>query len=431
MRLRLISRVTPVALATWTVAVFICLSTRALHADPQEAQQRASKLIVNLTGDFAGKKEFGAGIIVGLQSGQVYIVTAEHVLWKGPHVLQNVKVRVQGLSGDPVPATVEERWHDEESVRLDLGVLIVRNATELRVAVDDLPFDVLGESGGLRDGEGVHLLGYPAMSDAPSSSALSSKFLARTLDARIQFESTEVHEGHSGGGLFGEDWKLVGMIVDKRVGKGEAITIERVLEKLTAWKVPQSFIRDETSVPVTEAEIAACHGELNNWDKDGYLSLHRAARDGDLKKLKCLIRAGADPNTLTVDALGNTPLHLAAMHNQASVAKLLLKSGAKTSTRNRDWQTPLDVAANSGRFDVARVLVSSGVDVNDEARNSNGAFESPLSYAAAGGDVATIKLLVSHGADEEGQINGAGLSPLMIAATYGQSAAVEFFALRG
>jgi len=55
--------------------------------------------------------------------------------------------------------------------------------------------------------------------------------------------------------------------------------------------------------------------------------IHDAARKGDLKKVKALL--AADSKIVNDrDNNGDTPLHLAALHNQLPVAQALLDAGA-------------------------------------------------------------------------------------------------------
>ena len=55
--------------------------------------------------------------------------------------------------------------------------------------------------------------------------------------------------------------------------------------------------------------------------------IHDAARKGDLKKVQALIQA--DPTLVnSKDSMGDTPLHLAALHGELAVAQALVAAGA-------------------------------------------------------------------------------------------------------
>ena len=58
-----------------------------------------------------------------------------------------------------------------------------------------------------------------------------------------------------------------------------------------------------------------------------------------------LVAAGADVNAK--DKYGYTPLHFAAMHEQADTFRALVDLGANLRIRNDDeWQTPLELASD-------------------------------------------------------------------------------------
>ncbi|WP_396269645.1 ankyrin repeat domain-containing protein [Ideonella sp.] len=112
---------------------------------------------------------------------------------------------------------------------------------------------------------------------------------------------------------------------------------------------------------------------------DGYgrSPLHYAAADGELKKCKELLTAGADPNTQ--DDNGRTPLHFAAQANAAEVAAALIEAGAVLDSTDAYGNTPLSTAVfNSlGKGDLIAALRMAGADPH--AKNNHGV--SPLSLA--------------------------------------------------
>ena len=82
-------------------------------------------------------------------------------------------------------------------------------------------------------------------------------------------------------------------------------------------------------------------------DDDGCVSLHYAARRGDVGAVELLLDRSA--NIEAVNDAGNTPLHEAARgrFNEAgsvAVVELLLNRGANLDVRNSSGQTPLEVA---------------------------------------------------------------------------------------
>ena len=65
-----------------------------------------------------------------------------------------------------------------------------------------------------------------------------------------------------------------------------------------------------------------------------------------LEVVETLINLGSKLNSKTV--LGYTPLHFAVMKNNKELAKLLIKRGANTQSKNVDSKTPLDIANELG-----------------------------------------------------------------------------------
>jgi len=107
-----------------------------------------------------------------------------------------------------------------------------------------------------------------------------------------------------------------------------------------------------------------------------YQTIHQAALDGDMAKLKELIKA--DPHQVNiVDYDNNTPLHLAASHNHAGAVEYLLENGADVNAKNSVGMTPLHVAVKQGFIDVVKALLSYKPDLN--IKDSRG--WTPLTWA--------------------------------------------------
>src|ERR1700678_1214299 len=61
--------------------------------------------------------------------------------------------------------------------------------------------------------------------------------------------------------------------------------------------------------------------------------IHDAARKGDVKKVQALLQS--DPKLLNdKDNLGDTPLHVAALHGQLNVVQALVAAGADVNAKN-------------------------------------------------------------------------------------------------
>ena len=143
--------------------------------------------------------------------------------------------------------------------------------------------------------------------------------------------------------------------------------------------------------------------------------------DNDGEVVTILFR-GFDANTL--DSQGRHGLHLAMLEGSLKVAKTLLDlSGTKVDTRSKNDETPLMIAALKGHTAFAKRLIARGADVNKTGWT-------PLHYAATGGHLEMIKLLLEEHAyiDTESPNK---TTPLMMAAEYGSEDAVKLLLKEG
>ena len=124
--------------------------------------------------------------------------------------------------------------------------------------------------------------------------------------------------------------------------------------------------------------------------------LHRAARAGDLNKIKKLIKQGNYVNC--TDSDGYTPLHYACIGGHlAAVRALASELQANLTLRDAKGNTPLLLAAESGHEEVVVALLHEyGCPVTDKNYKDWGV----LHYACARGNVSLVKLLIcNHNAD--------------------------------
>jgi hypothetical protein len=99
--------------------------------------------------------------------------------------------------------------------------------------------------------------------------------------------------------------------------------------------------------------------------------------------------------TETSGYFGFTPLHYAAIHGHAEIARMLIKNKCSVDARDSANRTPLHHAASKGHVEVARVLLSAGAEI--EAQDADG--DTPLCFAAYYGTSLMIALLLRWGAE--------------------------------
>jgi ankyrin repeat protein len=136
----------------------------------------------------------------------------------------------------------------------------------------------------------------------------------------------------------------------------------------------------------------------------------------DAHGLARMLGLGLDPNLR--DAKGQVALFVALRGQSLKAAKTLWEArGVELDAKNGADETPLMMAALRGEVDAATALVERGAAVDKDGWT-------PLHYAATGGNVAIVRLLLAHGARIDARSPN-GTTPLMMAARYGSEEAVE------
>jgi len=151
----------------------------------------------------------------------------------------------------------------------------------------------------------------------------------------------------------------------------------------------------DTPIDLADGEIAALlrkHGGKTGEE----LSIHQAAKKGNIEAVKQHLAAGTDMNA--IDLNGMTPIDLA----DGEIAALLLKHGGKTGE-----ELSIHKAAMSGNIEAVKQHLNDGAEVN--AKNSDG--RTPLHLAAEGGHGEIVELLILKGANVNAKNDG-GETPL-------------------
>ncbi|XP_029933680.1 SH3 and multiple ankyrin repeat domains protein 1-like [Myripristis murdjan] len=101
----------------------------------------------------------------------------------------------------------------------------------------------------------------------------------------------------------------------------------------------------------------------NGWDEShqhrdeeeyGMQEIHKACQNGFAQHLEHLLFYGAD--TTAQNASGNTALHICALYNKESCARVLLYRGANKEAKNKQGQTPFQLAVMSGHFELGELI---------------------------------------------------------------------------
>ena len=147
-----------------------------------------------------------------------------------------------------------------------------------------------------------------------------------------------------------------------------------------------------------------------------------AVRNDNARAVRALLQRGFDPNTRGPDGLPG--LTLALREPSPGVVRALLDwPDIDVEARNAQDESPLMIAALKGDRMAAEKLIA-----RDAAVNKPG--WTPLHYAATGGHLEIIRLLLEHYAYIDAESPN-GSTPLMMAARYGSIDAVKLLLEEG
>jgi ankyrin repeat protein len=91
---------------------------------------------------------------------------------------------------------------------------------------------------------------------------------------------------------------------------------------------------------------------------------HAAVKSGDLTEVKNLIAEGADINASSIDNYKETPLDLAIIYNDVTLAQYLIEHGANVNALTSFGWPCLHDAVIFGHLEVLKTLVQAGADIN-------------------------------------------------------------------
>ena len=119
------------------------------------------------------------------------------------------------------------------------------------------------------------------------------------------------------------------------------------------------------------------------------ISIHEAAKAGDIETVKQHIAAGTDVNAKGV--FGWTLLLQAVAGGHKEIVELLIDNGADVNGKTDEGRTPLHWAAYSGHKEIAELLLANGADVNAKSKRGT-----PLSNAVKSGDKEIVEWWVGQ-----------------------------------
>ncbi|ACE06627.1 hypothetical protein Aasi_1317 [Candidatus Amoebophilus asiaticus 5a2] len=164
-------------------------------------------------------------------------------------------------------------------------------------------------------------------------------------------------------------------------------------------------------------ELLTRGAKINLVNSKCQLPLHAAAKSGDLQIFNLLIAYGADKNAL--DYNGNTLLHTVAKGGSLKLILRLLDEGFKVDVCSKKKITPLELAAKKGNLEVFILLQERQITNDRGIFNTSSLSRRPLlNFAAEGGNVELVKLLLHQGASIR-ERDDSGETPFHLAAREG------------
>jgi ankyrin repeat protein len=151
--------------------------------------------------------------------------------------------------------------------------------------------------------------------------------------------------------------------------------------------------------------MAACVNTSLRDQATDYLALRYAASAGDEVLVRALLERGAPVEPLHIDAAGeltlgvaesNSPLQLAAEHGYVQIVRLILEHKPWVDHRCCDSPTALGYAASGGHLAVVRLLLKAGADPS--IRSESG---TPLEEARRAGYNEVVEALETRTLDTQ------------------------------
>ncbi|KAM4694866.1 ankyrin repeat and SOCS box protein 3 isoform 1-T4 [Discoglossus pictus] len=163
-------------------------------------------------------------------------------------------------------------------------------------------------------------------------------------------------------------------------------------------------------------------------DNRGWMPIHEAAFSNSSECLQLLIHSAPSRSYIKSKTFeGETALHLSAKCGAVRCAELLLKAGADPNEATNEETTALFLAVEKGHKDIVKLLLKNKAKVNGSHCWSGW---NPLHQASLMERTDIIQLLLESDVDKECE-DDFGITPLFISAQYGKYESLNMLLLHG
>merc|ERR1711990_565458 len=165
--------------------------------------------------------------------------------------------------------------------------------------------------------------------------------------------------------------------------------------KTNGQEVIMKYLSDENLMRKISQKLGGINPEMLKQltaIKDSSVSLHDAARRGDLQRLQEFLKDGKDVNAK--DFKGVTPMGYAVGHDQPSVVKVLIDAKANINDVDSNGNSAVHFAAGYGRAKILEHLLARGAAVS----KVNQMGLTPLAAAQQNKQQQAVEILQRRGA---------------------------------
>jgi ankyrin repeat protein len=154
-------------------------------------------------------------------------------------------------------------------------------------------------------------------------------------------------------------------------------------------KAAKSASQDDMWLLLTRDNV-----EVNWGDEYDWTPLHHAVSRCKQATVEMLLARGANINS--VNAVGETPICLAAKDGHEDIFKLLRDAGALINPTEPEHKMPLSFAIKGRHKKIVKLLLENGAKINEEDGSTG---KTPLSLAASNTDQSILRLILEYKAE--------------------------------